>query len=139
MEDKYKLLKPILSRFCEIYVPLPIINGISTNMHKHRLNADVGILSDVGEKLRWLHKQILTLIGDPSYESIISLVDKLYQKGYSGLLLMNYVENYTCKNIDNRYDVLMCIYRIKREFRNEKFTMFFKWSSFFKMLSYLNF
>ena len=25
IEDKYKLLKPILSRFCEIFIPAPII------------------------------------------------------------------------------------------------------------------
>ena len=28
IEDKYKLLKPILSRFCEIFIPAPIINNI---------------------------------------------------------------------------------------------------------------
>ena len=35
VENKYKLLKPILSRFCEIYVPLPIINGNPTNIYKY--------------------------------------------------------------------------------------------------------
>jgi len=32
VEDKYKLLKPILSRFCEIYVPEPEINGNIVNL-----------------------------------------------------------------------------------------------------------
>ena len=31
VEDKYKLLKPILSRFCEIYVSEPSINNKRTN------------------------------------------------------------------------------------------------------------
>ena len=35
VENKYKLLKPILSRFCEIYVPLPIINGNPINIYKY--------------------------------------------------------------------------------------------------------
>ena len=35
VEDKYKLLKPILSRFCEIYVPEPIINNCVTNLHTY--------------------------------------------------------------------------------------------------------
>ena len=33
VEDKYKLLNPILSRFSEIYVPLPILNKKPTNLH----------------------------------------------------------------------------------------------------------
>ena len=37
-EDKYNLMKPILSRFCEIYVPEPIINGNIINLYKHNLN-----------------------------------------------------------------------------------------------------
>ena len=31
VEDKYKLLKPILSRFCEIFVPEPIVNNKVVN------------------------------------------------------------------------------------------------------------
>ena len=38
VEDKYKLLKPILSRFCEIYIPEPIINNCVTNLHTYNLN-----------------------------------------------------------------------------------------------------
>ena len=35
VEDKYKLLKPILSRFCEIYIPEPIVNGLIVNLYKY--------------------------------------------------------------------------------------------------------
>ena len=42
IEDKYKLLKPILSRFCEIYVPEPVINHCTTNLHTHSLNSVYG-------------------------------------------------------------------------------------------------
>ena len=38
VEDKYKLLKPILSRFCEIYVPEPIIDGKVINLHSYALS-----------------------------------------------------------------------------------------------------
>jgi DNA polymerase III delta prime subunit len=38
VEDKYNLLKPILSRFCEIYVPEPLVNGEIINLHKYNLN-----------------------------------------------------------------------------------------------------
>ena len=36
IESKNNLLKPILSRFCNIYVPLPTINGRLTNLHYHK-------------------------------------------------------------------------------------------------------
>ena len=38
VEDKYNLLKPILSRFCEIYVPEPTHNGKSINLYKYNLD-----------------------------------------------------------------------------------------------------
>ena len=37
-EDKHCLMKPILSRFCEIYVPEPIINGKVINLHNYALD-----------------------------------------------------------------------------------------------------
>ena len=37
-EDKYNLMKPILSRFCEIYVPEPVINGDIINLYQYNLN-----------------------------------------------------------------------------------------------------
>ena len=37
VEDKYKLLKPILSRFCEIYISEPIINNKPINLYKYNL------------------------------------------------------------------------------------------------------
>ena len=38
VEDKYKLLKPILSRFCEIYIPEPIVNGLIVNLYKYNID-----------------------------------------------------------------------------------------------------
>ena len=35
VQDKYKLLRPILSRLCEIFVSEPIINGQKYNLHKY--------------------------------------------------------------------------------------------------------
>ena len=40
VEDKFKLLNPIISRFCEIYIPYPIINKEEVNLHKIHLFKD---------------------------------------------------------------------------------------------------
>jgi replication factor C small subunit len=37
-ENKYNLMKPILSRFCEIFVPEPVINNIVFNLYEYNLN-----------------------------------------------------------------------------------------------------
>ena len=39
IQNKDKILKPILSRFCEIYVKLPIFDNININLHKHLINS----------------------------------------------------------------------------------------------------
>jgi DNA polymerase III delta prime subunit len=38
VNNKSKLLKPILSRFSEIYIPLPIINSKKINLHIYNIN-----------------------------------------------------------------------------------------------------
>ena len=37
VEDKYKLLKPIMSRFSEIYIPYPYLNKSYINLYQHNL------------------------------------------------------------------------------------------------------
>ena len=59
VEDKYKLLKPILSRFCEIYVPEPIINNCVTNLHTYNLN-NVYTFKDSGAVRRLYLKTALS-------------------------------------------------------------------------------
>ena len=38
VENKIKLLRPILSRFCDIFVPLPVVNNKSINLHIYNIN-----------------------------------------------------------------------------------------------------
>ena len=62
-EDKYNLMKPILSRFCEIYVPEPIINGNIINLYTYNLN-EVFKMKDIKtQKLEWLKKELVKSIG----------------------------------------------------------------------------
>ena len=63
VEDKYKLLKPILSRFCEIYVPEPVVNGQSINLYRHNLS-ETFKLKDVKQlRIEWLKKNLLKTMG----------------------------------------------------------------------------
>ena len=58
VEDKFRLLKPIISRFCEIHVPIPIINGHETNLYAFALNKQYKIEQEGKKRLQKLRKLI---------------------------------------------------------------------------------
>ena len=58
-EDKYNLMKPILSRFCEIYVPEYVVNNQVINLYKYNLN-EVYKMKDIKtQRLETLKKELL--------------------------------------------------------------------------------
>lgn len=128
-EDKYNLMKPILSRFCEIYVPEPMINGNIVNLYQYNLN-EVFNLKDIKTKrLDSLKKELIKVNKCISLEELMLLCVKLYEKAYSSLDVMQLLENpkflESVLTIERRYELLMCFNRVRKEFRNEKLLMLF--------------
>jgi DNA polymerase III delta prime subunit len=129
-EDKYNLMKPILSRFCEIYVPEPVINGDIINLYQYNLN-EVFKMKDVKtQRQEWLKKELLkTIHKKTSIENLMSISVKLYEKSYSALDIMNLLENSrfleNMLSSEKRYELLMCFNRVRKEFRNEKLLILF--------------
>ena len=115
VEDKYKLLKPILSRLAEIYVSYPYINKNYINLYKYNLD------NTKDTNIAYL-KKFLNNITDPSDLSV--LTRKFYDKGITGLDLINYI-TVTHKDDINKYRLLIIIQKVKREIRNEKLIMLF--------------
>lgn len=132
VEDKYKLLKPILSRFCEIYVPEPTLNGGETiNLYKHNL-AETFKLKDVKHtRMDWLKKNLFkTMNATPEIKDceLLSFSTKLYEKGYSGMDIIQLLENpslFTHLKDSKRYELLFAFNKIKKEFRNETLLIMF--------------
>ena len=129
-EDKYNLMKPILSRFCEIYVPEPIVNGNIINLYKYNLNEVFKMKEIKITRLEWLKKELLRSINKKiNLETLMNLCAKLYEKGYSGLDILNLLENpkFMETNItqEKRFELLLCFNRVRKEFRNEKLLMLF--------------
>ena len=128
VEDKYKLLKPILSRFCEIYISLPVINSITTNLHEYNLNMLFNFKIDKQKRYNNLLKLLNTNINN--YNDLFLLCEKLYNKAYNGLDLVTYIENTFIDN-KNKYKILITFQKIKKEFRNEKTSMLFLLNNIF--------
>ena len=129
-EDKYNLMKPILSRFCEIYVSEPLINGKITNIYQHNLNCVFNMKDIKIHHLEWLKKELQKLVNKKiTIEELISLCNKLYEKAYSSLDILNLLENTNFLEniitIEKKYECLLCFNRIRKEFRNEKLLILF--------------
>lgn len=132
VEDKYKLLKPILSRFCEIYVPEPMHNGEAINLYKYNLSKTFKWENVKTSRMEWLRKELNKFILGKKklmYEDLTNVSIKLYEKGYSGLDLIQLLEkssifdNYMSHS--KKYDLLFAFNKIKKEFRNEKIIIMF--------------
>ena len=123
VEDKYKLLKPILSRFCEIYVPEPIINGKVINLHNYALNETYNLGKIIKKKTDNLKKDLRL---DKSYtlKEITNLCIKLYECGYSCLDIINFI-NTSSLHESKIYEFMIIFNKIKKDFRNEKLLMLF--------------
>tara|TARA_B100001093_G_scaffold495446_2_gene539953 strand:- start:2700 stop:3491 length:792 start_codon:yes stop_codon:yes gene_type:complete len=114
VDNKFKILKPILSRFSEIFCNKRIIikddnkdnytNNKITNLKKY-----IDIL-DYSNKSREIKLEKI-------YE-IINLSKKLYNEGYSGNNLIKFIELKLSDNFD-KYNFLFMIDNFKKEIRNE--------------------
>lgn len=129
-EDKYNLMKPILSRFCEIYVPEPIVNNKPINLYKYNLNELFKTKETKTTHNEYLKKELCKQAGKTiCVYDLIHLSTKLYEKAYSALDIMNLVENVkfleNILSIERRYELLLCFNRVRKEFRNEKLLMLF--------------
>lgn len=154
VEDKYKLLKPVLSRFCELFIPDPMYNGVQINLYKYNIEKTFKMKTVQAQNVEWLKK---TLIKETQFESICkssqhdnhteminTLIDsekeltpqikitnlsvKLYEKGYSALDIMGLLEkqNFLPElDLEKRYELLIAFNKVKKEFRNEKLLILF--------------
>jgi DNA polymerase III delta prime subunit len=129
-EDKYNLMKPILSRFCEIYVPEPVINNHIVNLYQYNLNEVFKMKDTKMQRLEWLKKELLKSVNKKiNLEDLMAICNKLYEKAYSALDIMNLLENSKFVEglitIEKRYELLICFNRVRKEFRNEKLLILF--------------
>lgn len=130
VEDKYTLLKPILSRFCEIYVPEPIIDNKTVNLYQYNIENTFHMKNIKNSRKEWLKKELIKFSGTKMEASdLVELSTKIYEKSYSGIDLMNLFEEEKFLekkiNTERKYEFLITFNKIRREFRNEKLLILF--------------
>jgi DNA polymerase III delta prime subunit len=118
IEDKQKLLKPILSRFCDIYVPDLCIENKTLNLYnlKHnKINA-----SFKTSKIKTIEELFISI--DTQQKTPLDLFnscDELYEKGISGLDIIEYLEDFLENNM-KKYEILIHLNKIRNEYKQEK-------------------
>jgi DNA polymerase III delta prime subunit len=131
IEDKYNLLKPILSRFCEIYVAEPEYNKKIINLYKYNIDETFKMREFQEPHLEKLKKTIekTTLVKNLKVSDLIILSAKLYEKGYSAMDIIKLLETnrFLTNKITNekKYELLITYNKVRKEFRNEKLLILF--------------
>lgn len=127
VENMNRLLNPILSRFCAIYVPEYKINGKIVNLHSYFLNKKFSFEEAFQDKKEIFHNKMtpyfLSNSEKSSPQDISELASFLYENGYSCLDVIEWMEN----NIepDKISKITMEFHKIRKEYRCEKMLMFY--------------
>ena len=92
IENKEKLLKPILSRFCNLYIPIPMINKERQTIYKFKLQ-NLNKTTQYKKRKQWLNNNIFKKQNYSSLINCLEFVEILYEKGYSAIDLFPHINN----------------------------------------------
>ena len=109
--DKYKLIRPILSRFSEIYISSPI------NLHEVGLKAFAFDACEATQRTSF--EDIMTRL---TKENIQSIAHELYEGGHSALDVEKWV-NAQPDSIE-KYRWILYFHKIRSECRNEELLLY---------------
>ena len=149
VENKDSLLKPILSRFCDIYIPPPVVTTglyaddtleICSPVNLHTFFADqacdtykiIKARDHSLQELIQVHSSYIEnamndtnipnekLPSSEEYSKILDLSVLLYEQGYSALDIIDFIHTYPKMNELKKYELLIMFDKVRKEFRNEK-------------------
>jgi Cdc6-like AAA superfamily ATPase len=139
IENKNKLLNPILSRFCEIYIPEYIHNDKIVNLHQYNLGQKYQLQNYTDHKIATLAEKMKTFAQelDPvdGHAQMIDFSVNLYESGFSCIDIIDWLENdghlqLSSETIisdvnENTESIIMYYHKIRGEFRCEKMLLFY--------------
>ena len=148
VQNKDSLLKPILSRFCDIYIPPPVIHRpleaateeatpcSHVNLHTYFADQACDTYKIIKSRDSSLHELIrvhpsymedaatdatdATLPTVEEYVKILDISVILYEQGYAALDIIDFIHTYPKMNELKRYELLIMFDKVRKEFRNEK-------------------
>jgi hypothetical protein len=81
-------------------------------------------------RTEWLKKELVKLVNKKiNINELMLICTKLYEKGYSGIELLQLLENHKFLekqlSIEKRYELIFLFNKVRKEFRNEKLLLLF--------------
>lgn len=131
VENKNKLLNPILSRFCEIYVPENIENDEVLNLHQKHIKRTYNLKYST-DFIDWINSRICEIdVETATHMDYANLSSEIYEKGLSCLDLIEWLKNTDMFDDLEKSAAYMCFDKIKAEFRNEKLLLLYMFDFLF--------
>jgi DNA polymerase III delta prime subunit len=120
--NKNKLLIPILSRFCEIYVPSSVDSeGNEVNLHNPQRVIDVDFRLNRQETLKNMMEKI-----EENHLDMVNVSSELYENAFSAVDIMEWMKHQNERwSSFEKANIGMCFMKAKSEFRCEKLLMLF--------------
>lgn len=122
VENKHKLLNPILSRFCEIYVPEYIENSKIENLHQRLIESNIEPLKS--ESIEWIDDKISS-INKEEHMEVMRFSEDLYNEGLSCLDFIDWINYSDTIEKRKKNEIILCFNTIKSEFRSEKLLLLY--------------
>ena len=133
IENKHKLLNPILSRFCDIYIPETIgSQKTMINLHQHTIqqkylfdNLKKDRMTTLCEKMS-NYCLIKIESNEITHKDLVNVVTDLYECGYSCLDIIEWIKNDSdILEEKDKSAIVLVFYKIKSEYRCEKLLMLY--------------
>jgi hypothetical protein len=133
VENKNKLLNPILSRFCEIYVPQMLVFCQSSaafgqsplgqsaiDLHQYTIENVLNFKDEKERKQSWIQNKWKELPHEPTHSQLVLLANQFYEQGLSCLDFIDFISS----GWNQSSLTMIYFYKIKSEFRCEKILLF---------------
>tara|TARA_Y100000817_G_C16722118_1_gene484116 strand:+ start:10 stop:831 length:822 start_codon:yes stop_codon:yes gene_type:complete len=134
IEDKSKILKPLISRFCDFYIPQPVLGNKQINLYHFAKNNNNIYKQFCQKRQTWLKKYLTEQtnnINMESFTSIINIVNELYNHGYTCKDLEEYILKEKTICYEEKIHMLVSYSKIKTGIKNEKFILLYLLNSMF--------
>jgi replication factor C subunit 3/5 len=132
VENKEKLLNPILSRFCEIYVPEYQEKDHCKNLHQYSIQKNYKIdNTEFATLVKRTMENLFELANKPTHAELTQLATRFYENGIPCMDIIEWVENTTCFTELDKSSICMCYDNVKSEFRCEKLLMLYMFDFMF--------
>lgn len=138
IENKEKLLKPIISRFCDIYISRPIIGSKELNLHnlKHLYQPNT-VYNTKNKNMKNMYLKLnelyISICDHPNNKNelyrkfqMFDFINSIYEKGIHCNEFVQYIINHETDTKNRLFNItLLCYYdKIKSEYYNEKLLLF---------------